>query len=409
MFWNRTSATTAPDDPYTPLPTTKNRRRSEPPAAFILLDEPRRHARRQSVVPCRSDAEWREELDVRGVGLCRGMQKQRSRSVGEVGQERRLEEEEEERSVRFQGMPSGVGIGMGRQRSRSAGEVMRQGPSLQPYSHRQIMDHSGFESEPGAGAGAGDSVGIGIRERSTGLGRQRSRSGVKSIHSPLYPHHQPRLEGLKHHERRCIQYVHPSSDVGARSNQQYDEERPPVGMVVKMGRQQSQSAGADMGTHPYPPQYPHTRPLALVDKHFRGRSKESASSYPPPPTSAQQQYRPQNETQCRGSQLQFHPRRDNEPPVQRSILQVHDRELVPDIISHQAPTTNQVPYPLPPGSSPNPRARTANLFAPALPSSQSRSRIPIPHSQGRQIERCDQPRGAGIDVGIDAIHGQLPP
>jgi hypothetical protein len=433
FFWNRTPANTVPQDPYTALPTTKNRRRSEPPAAFNLVNETQEQHLRprfQSVVEGRWDEEGlgeRKEEDERRVGVRPAMGRQRSRSAGEnvnvreraqrlrygagfesvypgiegggVQMRAGMESEEEERSVRLQGMPPGVGagmgMGMGRQRSRSVGESLRPYTRLHPQPHphphpqRQPYGRSGLEPvhadpsarEGGVRAGTGEAAG---EERSVGLGRQRSRSAGE-MHSRLYPHTRHHLhdERQQHQERRHVETVHTFSGPGNGQQVQANEgegEGPHVGM--SMGRQRSQSAGANVYAHQHPYQHPQpppafaqTRPLNLVDKPLKW--KDSGSHHPPPASNAPL------------------------PPTPRSILRVRDayssnfdQESLPvpatPSSSRRAPSANQGPPPPAPYSPSTTRARTAtSTLHPPLPSSHSRSRIPVPHSQGREQRQAD--------------------
>jgi hypothetical protein len=107
-------------------------------------------------------------------------------------------EEEDELSVRLQGVPANagtatamaMGMGMGRQRSQSAREKVRPypRPPLQPQPHQQQDGRPGFKTVyPDVGVRGGAVAG----ERPMDLGRQRSHSVGEGVHSKLYPHPHP--------------------------------------------------------------------------------------------------------------------------------------------------------------------------------------------------------------------------
>ena len=142
FFWKLTQAATAPEDRYTALPLAKSRCRSEPPTPLSLDTDQNHRARLSSGAAGGWDLKEEYEggkpgEEKRGEGTGAGREeeewrrsrtgRQRSRSTGEVFRESPgyefvyraagggqglhagvdAEEEEEERSVRLQGVPPG--------------------------------------------------------------------------------------------------------------------------------------------------------------------------------------------------------------------------------------------------------------------------------------------------------------
>ncbi|KAF8221990.1 hypothetical protein L208DRAFT_627056 [Tricholoma matsutake] len=305
----------------------------------------------------------------------------RGMHVGDVG------EEEDERSVRLQGVPQGMGagtgtaMGMGRQRSRSAGESMRYPrPDPQPQQRLQQDDRPGFEI---VYHGVGVQEGTAAGERSMGLGRQRSRSAGEGIRSRLHSHPPPSADRHHDHDRQPVHLASPDTAAGVevRAGNYQPGQEDETGMGKGMGRHRSRSAEATVipspPADPHEPAFYHTRSLALVDKNFRGKAyphhlpnvqPEQRQSHPqhcPPDSEAH----PQAHPQC-------HPQSQSMP---RSILRLRECASGFDSGSSSAiagsgtstscyrtPAANQgMPPPPPPPPPP--------LLPSALPSSHSRS------------------------------------
>jgi hypothetical protein len=342
MFWNRTPATAAVEDPYTSLPQAKSRRRSEPPAAVGLQsgDDSRQHrAPLKSNPPVNWDKEGergrQRQEDDRRVCLSPRMGRQRSCSAGEnmnshrrasrfeppftgTGEDKEEAEEEEEgeRSVRLQGVPVELGIGMGR-RSPSAGHKTLQSP----YPQRHLRHHETQFGHPGMGIGDGkvEEGGKQIAGRQGtsagfGIGRRRSRSAGENKRPSSHP------------QRRQSRSDMNCEAIGVRNG---EEGRNIHSQGTGMGRQRSQSMGEGLYRNSNTPTSPlaRTRPLALVEKYSRRNDPSSPYAHlrHPSTTVGSQsrvslslgQTRPLRHDQS-PFQSQAHPH-----PMPRSILRTH--------------------------------------------------------------------------------------
>jgi hypothetical protein len=187
-------------------------------------------------------------------------------------------------------------------------------------------------------------------------------------------------------------------------------------MGKSMRRHRSQSAGANVIPHPHAdphgPAFANTRPLALVDKHSRG--KDSAYPYPHHLSNVQPAQRQSHPEHRPHFDAQAHPQRHPQSqPMPRSILRVRertsdlDRESPPAIAESGMATSFYRKSAANQGIHPSPSSQ---------PSADSRSRIPILNSAGQiqnpprfgyEHEDCSMSSvlGRGVGIGVEMKMG----